>query len=462
MAAPVDPVALKEVQRRLNLSLEEIVAEEKKKTGHAAKGGGAQDGKGTEGHKAAGTGRRKANRGKGKAKAKAKAAANAGTGASEKPVVNAPKSTAAPAAATAAGNGNGKGGGKRGGTSGAGSGAGGAKGGGKAGSKTPGKGLSVVGGSTIRGRLISGMKRARSPNSAAGGRRPANIGQGRSMNGKAVLSVAPGVHPPGHYGAPPPGAYPPGPYGYPAWGSWPPRAHPAGGYRPAVAAHTARQPAPYYGYPPMGVARYGVPPAYDGRTPPPGYYPPPYGYPPRTAAPQQAPAYQQPPPQQLPPQQAPAVAATAAAAAPAPNQHPQQPQPQAHQQPQQYSQYSPMPQGPTPQYSVPPAVQTAPQSMTPMPQQSSVRCGYQVRLSNVPLELTAKDLAEAFGSVSRSRVESVDLLRDQNGVATGDSLVVFGTEEDAHDCVRRYNGGDLNGRRLLAVFQGEVVSAVSS
>lgn len=81
--------------------------------------------------------------------------------------------------------------------------------------------------------------------------------------------------------------------------------------------------------------------------------------------------------------------------------------------------------------------------------------GFQVRLSNVPSELTARDLAEAFGEVSRGRVESVDLMRNREGKATGEALVIFASMQDAHNAVRRYHGGDLNGRRLLAVFEGE-------
>jgi len=88
-------------------------------------------------------------------------------------------------------------------------------------------------------------------------------------------------------------------------------------------------------------------------------------------------------------------------------------------------------------------------------QHSSLR-GYQVRLSNVPPELTARDLAEAFGRVSASRVESVDLLRNSEGKATGESLVVFSNMQDAKNAVQRYHGGDLNGRRLLAIYEGEV------
>lgn len=84
-----------------------------------------------------------------------------------------------------------------------------------------------------------------------------------------------------------------------------------------------------------------------------------------------------------------------------------------------------------------------------------------MRLSNVPPELTARDLAEAFGEVSGSRVESVDLIRDSTGRATGESVVIFGSVGDAQNAVRRYHGGDLNGRRLMAVLEGEVYASAS-
>ncbi|CAE8604237.1 unnamed protein product [Polarella glacialis] len=97
------------------------------------------------------------------------------------------------------------------------------------------------------------------------------------------------------------------------------------------------------------------------------------------------------------------------------------------------------------------AVQAAP-AFVPPP-------GFQVRLSNIPNELTAKDLAEAFTEVSTSRVESVDLLRDGAGHATGEAVVIFSAKPDAENAVRRYHGGDLNGKRLEAVYEGEVNSA---
>jgi len=82
--------------------------------------------------------------------------------------------------------------------------------------------------------------------------------------------------------------------------------------------------------------------------------------------------------------------------------------------------------------------------------------GFQVRLSNIPQELTARDLAEAFSEVSSSRVESVDLLRDGAGRATGDAVIIFAARPDAQNAVRRYHGGDLNGKRLEAIYEGEV------
>mmetsp|Transcript_10461 Transcript_10461/g.18876 ORF Transcript_10461/g.18876 Transcript_10461/m.18876 type:complete len:383 (-) Transcript_10461:57-1205(-) len=82
--------------------------------------------------------------------------------------------------------------------------------------------------------------------------------------------------------------------------------------------------------------------------------------------------------------------------------------------------------------------------------------GFQIRLSNIPPELTAKDLAEAFGEVSEKRVESVDLLRDTSGRATGECVIIFTSSIDAQNAVKRYHGGDLNGRRLSACFEGEV------
>jgi len=69
----------------------------------------------------------------------------------------------------------------------------------------------------------------------------------------------------------------------------------------------------------------------------------------------------------------------------------------------------------------------------------------------------AKDLAEAFlAVVSLGRVESVDVIHDTKGRATGEASVIFSSQTDAQNVVHRYHGGDLNGRRLSVTFQGEV------
>jgi len=83
--------------------------------------------------------------------------------------------------------------------------------------------------------------------------------------------------------------------------------------------------------------------------------------------------------------------------------------------------------------------------------------GFLVRLRNVPEELLAKDLAEAFlAVVTHGRVESVDVLHDSMGRSIGEARFIFSSQADAHNVVQRYHGGDLNGKRLEVTFQGEV------
>eukprot|EP00927_Polykrikos_kofoidii_P060680 TRINITY_DN55604_c0_g1_i1.p1 TRINITY_DN55604_c0_g1~~TRINITY_DN55604_c0_g1_i1.p1 ORF type:complete len:357 (-),score=49.22 TRINITY_DN55604_c0_g1_i1:83-1153(-) len=82
--------------------------------------------------------------------------------------------------------------------------------------------------------------------------------------------------------------------------------------------------------------------------------------------------------------------------------------------------------------------------------------GHQVKLCNIPPDLTARDLAEAFGKISQSRVESVEVLRDSTGAPTLEAYVVFNSLADAQHAVRRYHGGDLNGRQLRVLYEGEV------
>lgn len=74
-----------------------------------------------------------------------------------------------------------------------------------------------------------------------------------------------------------------------------------------------------------------------------------------------------------------------------------------------------------------------------------------MRVTNVPPELTAQDIAEAFQEVSARRIEAVDVFRDALGQPTGEALVVFNTFADAENAVRRYHGGGLNGKKLIVV-----------
>lgn len=258
----------------------------------------------------------------------------------------------------------------------------------------------------------------------------------------------PGGAPPPPYGAPPPpGGRPFYPPPHPHWAAY--RGMPPPAHRPPVDVYG--RPLPHY--PP-----YGMPPP--GPMPPPGTYaPPPYGYPPHHAppptpgpAPAGAPAPGAPPAQQPP----------ATGAAPATG-----PPPQGHRYatPQALTAAQPGQERVAVTLSVNPEAQAAEghrRQLYATSQQGGVGGsektppGFQVRLTNVPSALTARDLAEAFGEVSTGRVESVDLLRDSSGRATGEAVVVFTTMPDAQNAVRRYNGGDLNGRRLVVTFEGDL------
>lgn len=92
--------------------------------------------------------------------------------------------------------------------------------------------------------------------------------------------------------------------------------------------------------------------------------------------------------------------------------------------------------------------------------------GFQIRLNNVPPDLKAADLADAFHEICQGtaggNVESVDLLRDDKGKPTGEAVIVFSTMADAQVAVQRYHGGDLNGRRLQVIYEGEVIHEIQS
>lgn len=85
---------------------------------------------------------------------------------------------------------------------------------------------------------------------------------------------------------------------------------------------------------------------------------------------------------------------------------------------------------------------------------------HKVHLGNLPPEITAKDLAEAFGEVSACPIESVDVMHDKDGFAS--AVVVFTSGSDAENAIRRYNGGDLNGRRLEVQWSDGRLGAIAS
>lgn len=196
------------------------------------------------------------------------------------------------------------------------------------------------------------------------------------------------------------------------------------GAQPAGPAHAHPSHPPMWGYPPP----HGALPPFDPRYPPMHLYPP-RGYMPPPGYPY---AYHMPP--------------ASYSAHPGPHgAHAAPGHPQPHH-----------PQQAPPQHGAAGGrVQLVAAAGSPPP---SGKHGFQIRLSNAPPELGAQDLAEAFLSVSQGRVESVDVLRDTRRQPTGEVVVIFSIIGDAHNAVNRYNGGDLNGRRLIVVYEGEVVN----
>jgi len=64
-----------------------------------------------------------------------------------------------------------------------------------------------------------------------------------------------------------------------------------------------------------------------------------------------------------------------------------------------------------------------------------------VKITNVPLDLSWKDIRGAF-----SEIGPVDRCDVEDGVAT----VKFREARDALKAVKTYDGGDMNGRRIRA------------
>ena len=67
-----------------------------------------------------------------------------------------------------------------------------------------------------------------------------------------------------------------------------------------------------------------------------------------------------------------------------------------------------------------------------------------VTVTNVPYDLTSKDLREAFESVGYVERCHVD---------RGKAWVTFGTARDAQQAVRTYDRGEINGRTIRAVIE---------
>lgn len=261
-----------------------------------------------------------------------------------------------------------------------------------------------------------------------------------------AAGAAPGSAP--HHGAPPTGmlphaAHPPG--SYPPHGFFP--GHPPAPWSP----HVARPPLDMYGRP-----LYGPPQHFHSARPPHGG--PPRSHPPAQTMMPYPTAYHMP----------------AHVSTPQPAYH-SAPPPQHHvaTSPPVQQVHTPPPRGP-PQQQIPPmatAAQTPPlqqhvpqhapvAQLSPAPQHPApvtYKQGFRIRLKNVPPELTANDIAEAFAAVSKQRIESVDVERNSHGQPSGEATVVFSTLADAQNAVSRYNGGDLNGRRLQVVLEGEFV-----
>lgn len=70
-------------------------------------------------------------------------------------------------------------------------------------------------------------------------------------------------------------------------------------------------------------------------------------------------------------------------------------------------------------------------------------------VSNVPLNLTAQEIQEAFSTIGV--VIRTEILLNSQGQHTGRVAVVFQRHDSAVDAVRRFDGGDLDGH-VIRVF----------
>ncbi len=62
-------------------------------------------------------------------------------------------------------------------------------------------------------------------------------------------------------------------------------------------------------------------------------------------------------------------------------------------------------------------------------------------------EITEDDLRRLFAEVGE--VESIQMMRRSNGLSQGFAFIEMSTPEAAREAIRRYNGYDLSGYRLI-------------
>ena len=66
-----------------------------------------------------------------------------------------------------------------------------------------------------------------------------------------------------------------------------------------------------------------------------------------------------------------------------------------------------------------------------------------VRITNIPYDVTWRDVKDAFSKVAK--VERCD-------VEKGEATILFSTHDDALKAISTYNGGNMNGRVIKAFF----------
>lgn len=68
-----------------------------------------------------------------------------------------------------------------------------------------------------------------------------------------------------------------------------------------------------------------------------------------------------------------------------------------------------------------------------------------VKITNVPYDLTWKDIKQALSEVGQ--IERCDV------VERGEARVTFGTHKEAARAIQTYNNGDMNGRKIRVFFE---------